>query len=232
MSRHEKLPSAARHYDMHARIVRLGDNLKFGMLLDICTAHFRMAAVRNEKHIIESTKDRQLLETLAHVMFENAEHLLAELVFRHAVIMVQPRLRSPADIERRSDVRACPVENGLKFAPVVHALKIEVLHRRARDNHPVELLAPHQVEVAVERLHVLYRRVLRGVALQLHKAHLYLQRRVGEQADEVGLGGNLNRHQVEDDDFQRTDVLCARARRVDNEDILFLQQINGGQFIR
>ena len=57
------------------------------------------------------------------------------------------------------------------------------------------------------------------MALQFHKAHLYLEGRVREQPYQVGLGSNLYRHQVEDDDFQRTYVLCTCPRCINNEDI-------------
>ena len=191
-----------------------------------------MPAVRHEEHIVEPAEDRQLPEPLAHMMLEDAEHLFLQRILGHPIEMIQPGLCRPADVKGRSDVRTRPIEYILYLAPVVHVFEIEMLHRCAGDNHPVELLVAHQVEVTVKRLHMLDGRVLRGMALQFHKAHLYLEGRVREQPYQVGLGSNLYRHQVEDDDFQRTYVLCTCPRCIDNEDILFLQQVDGRQFIR
>ena len=66
------------------------------------------------------------------------------------------------------------------------------------------------------------------MTLQFHKRHLYLQRGVGEETYEVGLGGDLQRHEVKDDDAQRTDVLGMRAGVVHNEDVLLLEKIYCG----
>ena len=54
--------------------------------------------------------------------------------------------------------------------------------------------------------------------------YLHLQRCVRENADEVGLGRNLDGHEVEDRDAERADILSARPRRVHHEYILLLQQ--------
>jgi len=63
------------------------------------------------------------------------------------------------------------------------------------------------------------------VTFELHEADVELQGGVGEQTYEVGLGGNLDGHEVEDDDAQGAYVLMMGPRGVHHEDVLMLQQL-------
>ena len=99
------------------------------------------------------------------------------------------------------------------------------------DDHAVELFASEVVVRAVEHHHVLDGRVLRCVTLQLHKRDVELQRGVRQQAYQVGLRRNLQRHQVQDDDAQRADVLTVGACFVHHEDVFPLQQFYGGKLV-
>mgnify|MGYP003200389079 CR=1 FL=1 len=118
--------------------------------------------------------------------------------------MVQAGLRSPADVEGGSDMGACPI---------IHLFIVKMFYRRAGDNHTIELLLLHQLEITVESFHVLHRRILRRVPLHFHERDLDLQRRVGQQPDEVGLCRNFQRHEVQYDNAQRTDVLRRGSQR-------------------
>ena len=129
-------------------------------------------------------------------------------------------------------MRPCPVEDGRHLAPVAHLLERHLLDRRSRDNHPVETFVAHQFEILVKGFHVLDGRILRRMAAQLHERQLNLERCVRQQTHEVGLCGDFQRHQVEHHDAQRTDVLPARTRMVENEDVLFLQQFDSRQSVR
>ena len=68
------------------------------------------------------------------------------------------------------------------------------------DDHAVELLVAHFLESTIKHHHMLDGRVLRRMALKLHKVNVKLQRGVREQAYEIGLSSNLQRHKIEDDD--------------------------------
>ena len=115
--------------------------------------------MRHGKRIVKATEDRVSL--LTHAMLtEDAEHLLRKQVLLYSVVMIQTCLSRPADIHRRCNVRATPVEYLRDLVPVVHLLKLHVLHRRTRDYHTVEFLVLQFVEIAVEHHHVLYRGVL------------------------------------------------------------------------
>ena len=66
-------------------------------------------------------------------------------------------------------------------------------------------------------------RILGRMALQLHKGYVQLQRGIREQTDKVCLGGDLQRHEVEDNDTQGTNILHVSTRVVHHEDVFVLQ---------
>ncbi len=74
---------------------------------------------------------------------------------------------------------------------------------------------------------MLDRGVLGSMALYLHKVKLYLQGGVTQEAHKVRLRRDLQRHQVQHNHTQRTDVLFRRTQRVHHKNVLFLQQLNG-----
>ena len=62
-----------------------------------------------------------------------------------------------------------------------------------------------------------------------HKFHIYLQRCVAQQTEQLGLGFNFGGHQIENHDFQRTDVLMHGPFMGHNKDVLGFQHFNGRQ---
>ena len=109
-------------------------------------------------------------------MLEDAEHLLFQRILRHTVVVIQPRLSSPADIQCRGHIVSCPLEYLGHLFPIAHLLKVEMLYRCTRDDESIILMLAHLLKVGIEGLHMLYRRILRRMALHLHEAQLYLQR--------------------------------------------------------
>ena len=230
MPGHEELAPAASHHHVHARFLALGKQFQPRDTEDVLAAHLRVAAVRHVELIVESPEDGG--KRLAGHVAVHAEQLLAQQVFGNAVIMVKPGLRRPTDIEGGHDMRPRPVQDAAQFVPIAHFLERVLFHGCAGDNHPVELLIIHVGKVAVKRLHVFHRRVLRRMALYLHERDFQLQRSIGEQAHQIGLRGNLQRHQVQDDNPQRADVLPRGARSIDDKDVFLLQQVDGGKPVR
>ena len=127
-------------------------------------------------------------------------------------------------------MRPCPAEDVGHFVPVVYLLEVEMLDGRSGDDHAVELLVAHRLEVAIESLHVLDGRVLARMRLDLHEVYFELQRAVGEQADEVCLGRYLQRHEVEDSDSQRPNVLSIGTLVAQHKDVLISEELYGRQF--
>ena len=104
-----------------------------------------------------------------------------------------------------------------------------MLHRCSRDDESVELLVPHLLEVAIEGPHVFDGRVLACVCLDLHQVYFKLKGAVGEQPDEVGLCGDFQRHEVEDGNAQRTDILSVSPFVTKDENVLFSEEFDGRQ---
>ena len=87
-------------------------------------------------------------------MLEDAEHLLVQQLLADAVVVIKPRLRTPADVEGGVDIRLAEVHDLAQLRPVVHLLEVDLLHRCAGDDHAVVAVILHLVEGLVERLEV------------------------------------------------------------------------------
>ena len=72
----------------------------------------------------------------------------------------------------------------------------------------------------------------RDVGLCVDEVHLHLQRRIAEEPQELGLGHILDRHEVQNEDAQRTDILTIRACRIHDEDVLPLEHVRRRQIVR
>ena len=120
-------------------------------------------------------------------------------------------------------MRTCPIKDFGNLIPISHLLEIHLFHRSTGNNHTIVLLVTHLVEIGIERFHVLYRRILGGMALDLHKGDLYLKRCIRKQPHQVCFCRNLQRHQVQNYNPQRTDVLLRSTGSVNHENIFFLQ---------
>ena len=128
-------------------------------------------------------------------------------------------------------MRPRPVENLRNFIPVVHLFVFQMFHRRPCDNHSIKLFILHQLKVPVKGFHVFNGGILVCVAFHLHESDFNLQRRIGKQANQVCFSRDFQRHQVQNDNAQRTDVLRGSPRIVYDEDVFLFQQLNGGKFI-
>ena len=129
-------------------------------------------------------------------------------------------------------MRGGPIHDLAELGPVVDLLERHLLHRRARDDQAVIVDVADVVERAVERLQVAGAYVRGLVRLGAQQVHLHLQRRVGELAHDLRLGGNLGGHQVQDQDLQRADMLGRCPLPVHDKDVFLVQGIVGGERFR
>ena len=128
-------------------------------------------------------------------------------------------------------MRTRPREDVLHLLPITYIFELQLLNGSASDNHAVILLIPHLLKSTVEHHHVFDGRVLGGVALQFHKTDFELQGSVRQEPYQICFRRNLQRHQVEDDNLQRTDILHVSTGIVHHEDVLMFQQLNGRKSI-
>jgi len=169
------------------------------------------------------------MKRLLYRMGENAEHFLRQVVFGNAVMIIKPRLRPPADVEGRINVGLRPLEHLTKLRPVVHLFKGHLLHRCAGNDQPVKPLTLHVVKGLIIPEQVIVVRISGNVRSHLKQLQIDLQRRIGQQPQHLRLRLHLLRHQVQNSDFQRTDILMIRPLLVHDENVFPLQDGVGRQ---
>ena len=162
-------------------------------------------------------------------MLIDAAELFLQRIFLNAVVIIQTRLRAPANVEGGIDVVLRPFHDLAQLLPVVDLLKGNLLHGSARDDQTVKGLVPDLVKGLVEGGEVVRRCIFGGVRRHLQQLDIHLQRTVAKQAQELGFGGDFGGHEVEDEDFQRTDVLSERDLIGHDKDVLTLQYLDRGQ---
>ena len=93
------------------------------------------------------------------------------------------------------------------------------------------MLVADVLEFLVEFFKVRRRRVLALVRLGVHERDVDLQRRIGEKAHELRFRFHLGRHEIQDGDLQRADVLRERPLVAHNENILLLERRISGYIL-
>ena len=166
------------------------------------------------------------------LMTEDTRELLCELIFRYSEMMVQARLRTPADMHSGIHVGQAPVHHSGELLPVVDFLKRHILNRRAGDNHAVEALIPELVEGFVKSLQVSRGDMAADVAGHLHQGDVNLQRCIAEQTQELVFRFDLGGHQVDNHNFERTNVLCDSTLVRHDKDIFAFQYFISGKIRR
>ena len=124
-----------------------------------------------------------------------------------------------------------PLEDLAQLLPVIDLLEGQLLHWSAGDDHAVVGVVLDLVKGLVEGEHVLGGGVLADVRGHHQQIHLHLQGGIAQQAGQLGLGGDLGGHEVEQQDLQRTDILGDGAVRRHDEDVLASQLRGGGQVV-
>ncbi len=98
VAEHEEVAAVGALGDEYARFIRHSDNLKTRMRFDVFHMDFGVARMRCVKDVIDTAHERA--RRLHDLMREDARHLVVEDVLVDAEVIVDARLRSPADIER------------------------------------------------------------------------------------------------------------------------------------
>ena len=221
------LPSVLGAHEEGPGHIALGQDAQRVAGIHIGPADAGVAAVGRIEHLIKTAHQRVC--RAGDPVLEHAEHLFRQQLLVHTVVVVQARLGTPADVQGGVDVRLAEIHDLAQFRPVVHLLKVHGLHRGTGDDHAVVAVVLHLVKGLVECIQMGGRHMGGGVAGRLQQGHMHLQRRVGQQTGDLGLGGDLGGHQVQDQDLQRADVLCQCPLPVHDKDVFFIKGIVGGQ---
>ena len=127
------------------------------------------------------------------------------------------------------DIRLAEIHDLAQLRPVIHLLKVHGLHRSAGDDHAIVAVMLHLVKGLIKGLQMGRGDVRCLMAHRLQQGHVHLQRRVGQQPGNLGLGGDLGGHQVQDQDLQRADMLGRCPLPVHDKDVFLVQGIVGRQ---
>ena len=189
----------------------------------------RVATVRDQE-IIVKTADQRILAVIDLVAVDAGELLLQKLLLQ-SVVIIEPRLRAPADVEGTGHVRRTPRHNLAKLRPVIHFFIFHLFHRRARDDQSVEVPAPQFVKSVIELLQVVAGGVRGFMCAHPHKGNIHLKRRVGDHAQQIQLRVLLLGHQIQDRNLQRTDILMNCPCLVDHEQIFLFENFSDRKVI-
>ena len=161
-----------------------------------------------------------------------AEQLFPQHMLGHAVEMMQHRHPAPAHAKGRMHVGLGPVHDRAQLVPIADLFVVQMLDRGAGDDQPVEFLVRHVRKRAVKALHMLGGRVLGLVIGHADQRQFDLQRRGPDQAGKLRLCLDLFRHQVQQRDFQRANVLMGGQFVIHYHHALFGEDGIGGQGAR
>src|SRR5579871_6091330 len=158
-------------------------------------------------------------------MFEQPERLLLALVAIYVVEELEGRLSAPTKEETGKGVRRRPIEDFGDFRPELLLLDAILEGVDAGDDEAVELLVANVSKGAVEFANMVGGRVARvtpcgdaaNIRVCRHEGQVHLQHRIAEPQGKLPLGRNLVRHEIDNGDLERTDVLSFRPAPVDRE---------------
>ena len=165
--------------------------------------------MRHQEPVVEPSCERIVVAFVQKRVRKNAGQLVVHHDLLDAVMIIESRLSSPADVDRGEHVLLGMLHEQSQVLPVIDFLKGNLLHRSTRDDHSVELLALDLIERNIKLLEM--RQIFHLAMVRLHHDELevYLKRCIGQHSHQLDLCGLQRRHEVQDSDLQRTYLLLA-----------------------
>ena len=194
IGRHVDLVEVTGGDERRARVEALTQDLQLGMLEQVAHLDGGMARMGHVVHLVEAVGEEVVLVT--QPLREHAKELRWQLLLADAIEVVQRGERRPAQVHGREDVLLAPVHDAAVLVPVVDLLEGQVLHRRARDDEAVVVAVGEGVEGLVELDQVVGRDVLGLVGGDPHEVAIHLDRRLGDEPQNLSLGLDLGGHEV------------------------------------
>ena len=184
-----------------------------------------MAGVRHEEALVKAVGEEVVL--VGEPGGEHAEKLAGQRHLVHAVVEVQACQGTPADVQRGVDVGVAPLHDLDKLVPVVDVLEVHLLHGGTGNDERVVAAVAKRLEGVVELDEVVVGGVLALVARHAHEVHVHLQRRLGNEAQDLRLRLDLLGHEVEQHDPQRAHMLLGSDVLLKREDALVVKNLLG-----
>ena len=164
-------------------------------------------------------------------MLEDPEHLLRQRELVDAVVVEEPSLSAPANVESAGYIGTAPVHYANKFIPIVDLRERHLFDGSASDDEAVILTIADIIESQIERAEMLGSCILGYMAGNHEKVDIDLKRGVAEDPEELRLSGDFIRHQIEDGDAERAYVLRDGTRLTHKENALLLEDLPSGEAV-
>ena len=221
MSHDEDPAAAVCHGQENSGLFGFRQNRQLAAGVNVRRGDFRMSGVRRQEHIVESSHQRDL--AVHHLMPEKTEHFLIQRFLLKPVEMIQGRLGGPAEKDRRGHMRICPVHDLRQLLPVIHFLEFHLFHRGAGNDHTVKLHIFQFRKSLVKLIQMTERGVFCLMAFHRHESHIHLKRRVGQRSQKLKFRFLFQRHQIQDQDLDRADILMDRPFFIHHKNIFSFQ---------
>ena len=164
--------SAAVLDDIRAGLVGLGQHDQILLRPDALQRNGGVPRMRHLEEIVKTA--RQGLLPGQQMMLIDAGQLVRQRHLVDPVVIIQRRLGSPADVDRRRDMRLGPLHDLRKLRPIVDFLKRNRLHRSPRDDHPVKCPSADLLKRHIELVEVPGIGVLGLVCRHVHEGDIHL----------------------------------------------------------
>ena len=227
MAHHKEMAAVCTLDEENAGFVPFGDEFQLRDSENVLLPDFGVAGIGGSEYVIKAPEQGRA--GFQHLVVINAEELFGQGALFHTIVIVQPGLGAPADVQGGMDMGFGPLHDRAQLVPIVHLAEIQVFHGSAGDDQTVVAFLPHLLEGSIEGIQMIAVCVLGTIACGLQQLYLNLKGRVGEFAQDLRLGHDLGGHQIQNQDIQGTDVLMHSAIFCHNKDVLTLQNCGGGQ---
>ena len=226
---HKNLTPMLGHNGIDTCLFRGGQNAQLRMCFNVLPENRCVPGMGSVENVVKASQQDGAL--VVRRMGEDSKELSGQLVLWNAVMVVKPRLGAPADMEGGVDVGFAPFHDPAQLGPVVHFFKGQLLHRGAGNDHSVKFSFLDFVKGFVKGQQMVGGSVFCRMGGGVHQLQMHLQGRIAQKAAELGFRDDLCGHQVQQQNFQRPDILRDGSRLGHHEDILLLQNTGGGQII-
>ena len=216
----EKLPVVWRADDIDTVFCIAGEDFQLRCIVDGNVIDSRMARLGNEIPVIESPQERMMAPR--ELVFVYAEQLLGQELLLDMIEMIECGLGSPAEGQGGIDMGTGPVQIFYQFRPVIDFFEGQRFYRCAGDNEAVVVLVPDFVKGVIIGIEVGGVGVAAHVGSGMTEIDLYLQGRITEETEVLEFRDFLERHEIQDQDAQGSDVLVEGFAAVNGRDSFFV----------
>ena len=223
MSHNKDFTSSLCHCKEQTSLFAFRQDRKVFACMDICNRNFCVSGMRRKKYIIKAPDQRDL--TVQYPVLEKSEHFLIQRFFLQAIKMIKTGLRCPTEKDRGSHMLLSPIHDLSQLIPVIHFLKRHLLHRCSCDDHSIKFTFLYIGECFIKLVQMAERCILGFMALHSHKCHIHLQRCIGKRTQKLQLCFFFQRHQIQDQNLDRTDILVHGTFFVHYKYIFSLQDL-------